>query len=81
MSINDAMIKERIKSQIPDAKIFLEGEACNYKAIVISQIFENMTAVKKHQTVYATVNDLIASGELHALTIKAYTPEQWQAQQ
>lgn len=81
MSINDTMIEERIKSQIPDAKVILEGEGCNYKATVISQIFDGMTPVKKHQTVYATVNDLIASGELHALTIKTFTPEQWQAQQ
>jgi len=35
--------------------------------------------VKKHQTVYATVKAQIASGELHALTIKAYTPGEWKA--
>jgi len=33
--------------------------------------------LKEHQLVYATVNAEIASGELHALTIKAYTPEEW----
>jgi acid stress-induced BolA-like protein IbaG/YrbA len=28
--------------------------------------------------VYAAVNEHIASGAIHALTIKAYTPAEWQ---
>lgn len=80
MSINDAMIEERIKDKIPDAEIILDGEGCSYKATIISRVFDGMTPVKKHQAVYATVNDLITSGELHALTIKTFTPEQWQSQ-
>ena len=31
--------------------------------------------------VFATVNDLITSGELHALGIKAYTRAEWEEQQ
>ncbi len=81
MSINDAMITARIKDKIPDAEIILDGEGCSYKATVISTIFADMPPVKKHQAVYATVNDLITSGELHALTIKTFTPEQWNKQQ
>jgi acid stress-induced BolA-like protein IbaG/YrbA len=38
-----------------------------------------MSAVKRHQTVYATLQAQIASGELHALTIKAYTPKEWKS--
>jgi acid stress-induced BolA-like protein IbaG/YrbA len=30
--------------------------------------------------VYATVNDYIQSGDIHALSIKAYTPEEWAAE-
>ena len=80
MSINDAMIESRIKGKIPDAEVILDGEGCSYKATVISPIFDGMPPVKKHQAVYASVNDLIASGELHALTIKTFTPEQWKNQ-
>ena len=80
MSISDVMIETRIKDKIPDAEVILEGEGCSYKATVVSQTFADMSMVKKHQAVYATVNDLIASGELHALAIKTFTPEQWKNQ-
>jgi len=80
MSISDAMIEARIKDKIPDAEVILDGEGCSYKATVVSSMFADMSMVKKHQAVYATVNDLIASGELHALAIKTFTPEQWQDQ-
>ena len=33
--------------------------------------------VKEHQLVYAAVTTQIASGELHALAIKAFTPAEW----
>ena len=80
MSINDAMIEKRIKDGIPDAEVILDGEGCSYKVTVVSDVFDGLSPVKKQQTVYATVNDLIASGELHALTIKTFTPEQWKNQ-
>ena len=35
----------------------------------------------EQKMVFATVNHLISSGELHALAIKAFTPEEWQAEQ
>lgn len=78
MSISDTMIEARIKDKIPDAEVILEGEGCSYKATVISNTFADMMLIKKHQAVYASVNDLITSGELHALTIKTFTPEEWQ---
>jgi monothiol glutaredoxin len=37
--------------------------------------------VKQHQGVMATLTEPLASGRLHAVTLKTFTPEQWQAQQ
>jgi acid stress-induced BolA-like protein IbaG/YrbA len=33
--------------------------------------------VKQQQAIYGPLNEYIASGELHALTIKTFTPTQW----
>ena len=38
--------------------------------------FADLNKVKRHQKVYATVNEVIVSGELHALTLVALTPEE-----
>ena len=71
-------IKALIEQGIEASEAIVSGDGGKYEAIVISAAFEGLSMLKQHQLVYATVNDQITSGELHALTIKAYTPEQWQ---
>ena len=72
-------IKTIIEAGIPGATAFVTGGDGKFEATVISQAFEGLPMVKEHQLVYSTINEHIASGALHALTIKAYTPEEWQA--
>ena len=43
-------------------------------------MFIDMSRVKKQQTIYAHLSDEIASNAIHALTIKALTPDEWQKQ-
>ncbi len=74
-------VKALIQPHIPNAEIQLEGEGCNFSIIVISDQFEGLSLVKKQQKVLATLSDKIATGELHAITVKAYTPDEWQHKQ
>lgn len=66
-----------IEAGLPGAQVTVNGDGSHFEARVISTEFEGKSPVQKQKMVYATVNDKITSGELHALTIKAYTPEQW----
>lgn len=66
-----------IQQHIPDAQVIVDGEGCSFSLVVISPAFEGLTLLKKQQQVMMLFSDRIASGELHALTVKAYTPEQW----
>ena len=43
----------------------------------ISERFAGLSPVKKQQLVYATVNQHIASGAIHALSMQTFTPEEW----
>jgi len=36
--------------------------------------------VQRQQRVYQTLKDKLATGELHALSFKTLTPEEWSAQ-
>nr|WP_316964588.1 BolA family protein [Acaryochloris sp. CCMEE 5410] len=47
----------------------------------MSAEFEGKTLVQQHQLVYRSVNQVMASEQLHALALKTFTPEKWQAQQ
>lgn len=71
-------VKARIENGIPGSEVTVSGEGCNLSVVVVSDSFAGKTMVAEQKMVYATVNDLITSGELHALAIKAYTPEEWQ---
>ena len=66
-------IQQLIASQMPDAAVEVSGGEGKFVANVISDAFAGLSPLKRHQLVYACVNDEIASGELHALTIVAKT--------
>ncbi len=74
-------IKSLIEAGIPGAKASVTGDGAHFDAIVISDAFDGLSLVKKQQLVYATVNDKIATGELHALSIKTFTTSEWSEQQ
>ncbi len=75
MSISNEAIAELILKAIPDAQVEVTGDGYKYQANVISASFEGLNTLKKHQMVYAAVDSAISSGDLHALTINASTPE------
>ena len=64
---------------IPNAKVIIEGAGCDLTVTVISEQFSDLSLVKKQQLVMATLKEPLGSGKLHALSVKAYTPEEWQA--
>ena len=80
MSISNEAVTDLIKAGFPDASITVEGDGYKYQTEVISTAFNGLSKVKRHQAVYATVSSAITSGELHALTIRALTPEEKAAQ-
>ena len=76
MSISNEAVKTMILGTLNDADVTVSGDGYKYETTVISPVFANLGKVKRHQMVYASVNSAITSGELHALTITALTPEE-----
>ena len=74
-------IQQAIEAAIPAARVYLEGEGCNFSAIVVSDAFHGLPLVKRQQKVLAPVTDWIASGALHAFSVKTYTAAEWENRQ
>lgn len=72
------VVKQLIQAGLPDCEVTVTGDGSHFDAIVVGDVFADLSLVKKQQLVYKTVNDRITSGELHALSIKTYTPEEWE---
>jgi acid stress-induced BolA-like protein IbaG/YrbA len=77
--MNPEDIVKIIESGINGSKASVTADGNKYEATIISDAFEGLNLVKKHQLVYALLNEHISSGVIHALTIKAYTPAEWEA--
>ncbi|QTR50672.1 BolA family protein [Candidatus Thiothrix anitrata] len=74
MSISNDAVKQMIQDKLPDAQVSVSGDGYKYETDVISEAFTGLNTLKRHQLVYAAVNEAITSGQLHALTIRAFTP-------
>ena len=74
MTLNE--IKTKLEAGIEKAKVSVEGDGCNCSAVIISPIFTDMPLLQRQRKVLSVVNKEIKSGELHALSIKAYTPNE-----
>ena len=66
-------------SHLDDCEFRVQGEGNHYDIIASGTVFDGLRPVKKQQLVYAALTDQIADGSIHAVNIRTFTPEQWQA--
>ncbi|EGV30776.1 BolA family protein [Thiorhodococcus drewsii AZ1] len=70
-------VADLIRAGIPGAEVRVSGDdGGHFEAIIVSETFEGMPPIKRERLVMETVRDQVASGELHALSVKARTPAQ-----
>ncbi len=70
-----------VEGVLPECRISVEGEGCNFSITVISPAFAGLTTVQRHQKVLGALQQSLATGALHAISVKAYTPEEWDQRQ
>jgi acid stress-induced BolA-like protein IbaG/YrbA len=69
---------QMIEEHIPGSRATVVGEGGKFEATVVSDAFADKNLLAKHRLVYAALDPLIKSGEIHAVSIRAYTPVEWQ---
>lgn len=55
------------------------GAESHFKCVVVSDVFNTLRKVQRHQQVYQVLADELNSG-VHALALHLYTFEEWEAQ-
>ncbi|MEO7108227.1 MAG: BolA family protein [Rhodoferax sp.] len=58
----------------------VEGDGRHWYATVVSTVFEGKRLIARHQQVYAAMGARLKTDEVHALSIKTFTPSEWAAQ-
>ena len=56
----------------------MSNDNTHYEALVVAKEFAGKRPLARHQLVYECLGSLMGN-EIHAMSIKAMTPEEWQA--
>ena len=68
-----------IAQGLPCEHVALSGDGRHWYATVVSSVFEGQRLIQRHQRVYATLGGRLQTDEVHALSMKTYTPAEWAA--
>lgn len=55
------------------------GDGQHFEAVIVSSAFDGLRSVQRHQKVYAVLGDRMRE-EIHALSMKTFTPAEWAGQ-
>ena len=69
----EEVIKQLLKSAITDAEIDVQSNGNSFMLKVVSDCFEGLSSLKRQQLVYSRINEMIKSGEIHAVTMQLQT--------
>jgi acid stress-induced BolA-like protein IbaG/YrbA len=69
-----------IRDGMPCTHLEVTGDGRHWSAVIVSEVFEGLPRIRRHQQVYATLGQRIQNDEVHALSMKTLTPQEWAAQ-
>ncbi|MFT7723013.1 MAG: BolA family protein [Roseateles sp.] len=70
-------VRDFIAAGLACAHLEVEGDGRHFFATIVSSEFAGLTRIKRHQRVYAALGERMRE-EIHALSMKTLTPEEWQ---
>ena len=79
--ISPEEIKTTLEKALPEATIAVQdltGGGDHFQVLIVSSAFEGKGFVDQHQMVYGALRESLGNERIHALSLKTYTPEQWQ---
>ena len=70
-------IQKTIEANLNCNFIQVNGDdGTHFDAVIVSDVFNGQSMIKQHQQVYSALGNMM-QGEIHALSIKTYTPDEW----
>ena len=69
-------IKKLIETGMNTMHVDVKGDGAHFEAVIVSDEFDGKNLVQRHQIVYRTLGDHMRE-DIHALSMKTYTPGQW----
>ena len=78
--MDPAEIARLIEAGFANATVRVRGDdGAHFEALVVAEEFSGKRPLARHQLVYKCLGSLVGN-EIHALSIRALTPDEWQAE-
>jgi acid stress-induced BolA-like protein IbaG/YrbA len=71
-------VKHGIESGLACEHVEVIGDGQHFQALIVSTEFAGRSRVQRHQLVYAALGERMRE-EIHALSMRTLTPEEWRA--
>ncbi|WP_300556827.1 BolA/IbaG family iron-sulfur metabolism protein [Limnohabitans sp. Rim8] len=78
--MNAQQLQDIIAAGLDCTHLTVDGDGRHWSAVVVSEAFTGMRPIARHQRVYATLGQKMHTDEVHALSMKTFTPAEWAAQ-
>lgn len=78
--VSPADIQGYIAQGLPCEHLSVDGDGAHFEAVIVSSIFEGKSRIQRQQAVYKALGGRMESGEIHALSMRTLTPEEWRQQ-
>ncbi|NOI45366.1 BolA family iron metabolism protein IbaG [Vibrio alginolyticus] len=75
--MDSAKVQQLLEEALNLQEVHVKGEGSHYEVVAVDACFDGMSRVKKQQLIYAPLMEYIQRNDIHALSIKAFTPEEW----
>ena len=79
MKVTPENVRTYIQQGLECEHIHVDGDGRHFEAVIVSQAFVGKGMLQQHQLVYAALGDRMRE-EIHALSMKTLTPEEYEAQ-
>ncbi len=76
MSTTPELIKTYIAAGLACTHLEVEGDGQHFSALIVSEAFAGKRPIARHQIVYAALGERMRE-EIHALSMKTLTPEEF----
>jgi acid stress-induced BolA-like protein IbaG/YrbA len=74
--VTPEQVRSYIQDSLPCDHVEVVGDGQHFEAVIVSPEFRGMTRVQQHQVVYRALGDRMRE-EIHALSMRTMTPEDW----
>ena len=75
--MDSAKVQQLLEEALNLQEVHVKGEGSHYEVVAVDACFDGMSRVKKQQLIYAPLMEYIQRNDIHALSSKAFTPEEW----